>query len=161
MNAWDETEGSERDRARARRNANYATGRQTPGRQMARAVAEREQGKRRLSATTVGVSFASVVAAGVVLAVLPGSTHSSVTGNPAGKTAAAKASGSGTTNTSKTSKSSNSSSDSGSSNSNSNSNSNSSNSSNSGNSSNSSSLQQPVSQPVSVSGGGSVSSGGS
>ena len=42
------------------------------GRQVARAVAEREQGRRRLNATTVTVSLASVAVAGVVAVILPG-----------------------------------------------------------------------------------------
>ena len=48
-------------------------------RQVALAVAEREQGRRRLNATTVTVTCASVVAAGVVAAMLPGSSHAAVT----------------------------------------------------------------------------------
>jgi cellulose 1,4-beta-cellobiosidase len=44
-------------------------------RQVARAVAEREQGRRRLNATTTTVSLASVALAGVVAVVLPGSSH--------------------------------------------------------------------------------------
>jgi hypothetical protein len=48
-------------------------------RQVARAVAEREQGRRRLNATTVTVTCASVLAAGTVAAILPGSSHAAVT----------------------------------------------------------------------------------
>ena len=152
MNSRDETEGSERDRARARRNASYAA-----ARQMARAVADREQGRRRLNATTVGVSFASVVAAGIVVAVLPGSTHASVTGNPAGKSTSSSSgtAKTGSSSSNSTPSSSNSSSDSGSSNS-----SNPSNSSNSSSSGNSGTLQQPASAPQYVGGGGGVTSGG-
>lgn len=43
--------------------------------QIALAVAEREQGRRRLNATTVTVGLASVAVAGVVVAVLPGASH--------------------------------------------------------------------------------------
>jgi hypothetical protein len=150
MNSRDETEGSERDRARARRNASYAA-----ARQMARAVADREQGRRRLNATTVGVSFASVVAAGIVVAVLPGSTHASVTGNPAGKSTSSSSGTAKTGSSSSNSTPSSSSSDSGSSNS-----SNPSNSSNSSSSGNSGTLQQPASAPQYVGGGGGVTSGG-
>ncbi|HTU05493.1 MAG TPA: hypothetical protein VMG13_08065, partial [Trebonia sp.] len=46
-------------------------------RQMSRAIAERERGRRRLNAATATVGFASVLAAGAVAAVLPGSTHTS------------------------------------------------------------------------------------
>jgi len=146
MNAWDEPAGSERDRARGRRNASYAA-----ARQLARAVADREQGRRRLNATTMTVSFASVVAAGVVVAVLPGSTHASTSGTSSDK---GTSSSSGATTPTPAS-----SSGSGSSNS-----SDSANSSDSGNSSdsNSGSLQQPVSPPQNSgggSGGGAVSGG--
>ena len=48
-------------------------------RDLSRAVAERERGRRRLTAATATVSFASVVGAGVVAAVLPGSTPVSYT----------------------------------------------------------------------------------
>ena len=50
-------------------------------RQIARAVADREQGRRRLNAATVTVAAASVAVAGVVVAVLPGSSHAAVQGN--------------------------------------------------------------------------------
>jgi hypothetical protein len=46
--------------------------------QVTRAVAEREQGRRRLNATTVTVSLASVAVAGVVAATLPGASHAAV-----------------------------------------------------------------------------------
>jgi hypothetical protein len=45
------------------------------GQQVARAVAEREQGRRRLNATTTTVSLASVAVAGVVAVMLPGTSH--------------------------------------------------------------------------------------
>ena len=47
-------------------------------REIARAVAEREQGRRRLNATTMSVSFASVAVTGALIAVLPGATHATV-----------------------------------------------------------------------------------
>jgi hypothetical protein len=64
-------------------------------RQVALAVAEREQGRRRLNATTVTVTCASVVAAGVVAAMLPGSSHAAVT--KTGSSSSAGSSGSGST----------------------------------------------------------------
>ncbi|HEY6497011.1 MAG TPA: hypothetical protein VIZ43_27350, partial [Trebonia sp.] len=65
------------------------------------------RGRRRLNATTVSVSVASVAVAGVVAAILPGSTHAAAT--PAGSS-----SGSGSSSSSGSgSSSSNSSSDSG------------------------------------------------
>ena len=65
MDSWD-------DRDRDARRASAAG--QASARQLARAVAEREQGRRRLTATTVTASFASVAVAGAVLVVLPGAT---------------------------------------------------------------------------------------
>jgi hypothetical protein len=51
-------------------------------REIARAVAEREQGRRRLNAATMTVSFASVAVAGALVAVLPGTTHATVKDTP-------------------------------------------------------------------------------
>ena len=49
-------------------------------RRVAQAVAEREEGRRRLNATTVAVSVASVLAAGAVAVILPGTSHAAATG---------------------------------------------------------------------------------
>jgi hypothetical protein len=111
-------------------------------REIARAVAEREQGRRRLNATTMSVSFASVAVTGALIAVLPGATHATV-----------KDSG-----TSGTSSPSSSSSAGSSSNSSTGSNSSNSNSSSSNSSPN---LQTPSNPPSqSFGGGGSSTSGG-
>src|SRR5580700_3454661 len=126
MDSWDDRNGAPRGHGAARH--------------VSRAVAERERGRRRLNTTTATVGVASLLAAGTVAAVLPGSTskastHSSgstSTSSPGASTGAGSASsGSG------------------------------SNSSSGANSSNSSSnLQAPVNQPV-QSNGGQVTSGGS
>jgi hypothetical protein len=76
MNSWkDEAANGPSARRRAAAQASKA-------RQVAQAVADREEGRRRLNTATVSVSLASVAAAGVIIAVLPGSTHAAVT--PAG-----------------------------------------------------------------------------
>lgn len=107
-------------------------------RQVARAVAEREQGRRKLNAATMTVTVASVAAAGVVVAVLPGTSH-----------AATKSSSSSSSSTTSSSSNAGSSSDDGSSNS-------------SNSSSSQSGLQAPASSPqVSTGGGANVTSGGS
>lgn len=55
-------------------------------RQVAQAVAERELGRRRLNAATVGVAVASVAAAGAIIAVLPGSSHAATVPGTSGTT---------------------------------------------------------------------------
>ncbi|MGD0698771.1 MAG: hypothetical protein ABSA02_02690 [Trebonia sp.] len=123
-------------------------------REIARAVAEREQGRRRLNATTMTVSFASVAVTGALIAVLPGATHAAEkdSGTSSHQNTS---SGSGTTKSSGTKSSgTNSSSSSSSSSNNSSSNS-------SSNTSGTSNLQSPATTPIqSNSGGGSSTSGG-
>jgi hypothetical protein len=131
MYSWDDRTRSPRARGAAR--------------QVAHAVAERERGRRRLNAATATVGFASVVAAGAVAAVLPGSTHAAATSpgsTRAGSSSAASgASGGGTANSGSSS---------------------SGGSQDNSNSSNSSSnLQAPASVPVQSNGGGQATSGGS
>lgn len=55
---------------------------------VARAVAEREQGRKRLSSATAAVSVASLAAAGVVTVLLPGASHAATNTSkaPAAKT---------------------------------------------------------------------------
>lgn len=135
MNSWEDRNGTRRAQAESRRS-------------VSRAVAERERGRRRLNAATATVGFASVVAAGAVAAVLPGSTHKTVTNsgsssastNTGGSSSNSGASGNGTANSGSGSG-------------------NSANSSNS--SSGSSNLQAPAYTPVQSNGGGQVTSGGS
>ena len=148
MDSWDDRNGAPRGHGAARH--------------VSRAVAERERGRRRLNTTTATVGVASLLAAGAVAAVLPGSTSKAST----------HSTGSSSTSTLQpwrqhghrvgelrlrlelvrlqlvdSSSGSNSSNSSGS------------NSSNS--SSSSSNLQAPVNQPVQSNGGGQVTSGGS
>ena len=134
--------------------------RHATARDLSRAVAERERGRRRLTAATATVSFASVVGAGVVAAVLPGSTHATVypstqSGSSASTGTGSSSSaddGSGTANVGSGSQNSGSGPSSGSS---------SSDSSNSSDSqSNSSNLQAPAYTPAPSSGGGQSTSGG-
>jgi hypothetical protein len=113
-------------------------------REIARAVAEREQGRRRLNVTTVTVSFASVAVTGALIAVLPGTAHTTERDSGTSShqiTANSSGGSSGTDSPSPASSSS---------------------SSNSSNSSGSSSgLQSPSSAPSqSISGGESSTSGG-
>jgi hypothetical protein len=74
-------------------------------REIARAVAEREQGRRRLNATTMTVSFASVAVTGALIAVLPGATHATVkdSGTSPGSTPNSSTSSSGTSSPSSSS----------------------------------------------------------
>lgn len=113
-------------------------------RRITQAVADREQGRRRLNAATVGVAVGSVALAGVVVAVLPGSSHAAtVKGSAPATSGTTQGSTSGTTQgsgsgSSSSSDSTNSSGDQG-------------------------SLQQPASPPQAVLGGGgaNATSGGS
>jgi hypothetical protein len=116
---------------------------QAGARQLARAVAEREQGRRRLTAATVTASFASVAVAGAVLVVLPGATHAAVKdpGTSSGKSSSSDSTGSSGTSSAGTGSSSSS-------------------SSSSNSSSNSSTLQSPASSPVQSNGSASSTSGG-
>lgn len=135
MEGWDDRAGAPHARAGAR--------------QVSYAVAERERGRRRLNATTATVGFASVVAAGAVAVVLPGSTHPTVSSH--GSSPASTSTGGSSSGTS-SGASSRGTANSGSS---------SSSSSNSNSSSSSSNLQAPANPPVQYNGGGQATSGGS
>lgn len=118
------------------------------------AVAERERGRRRLNATTVTVSLASVAAAGAVAAGLPGSTHTTVTdtgSSPAGSHAGSAGSSSTGTAGSSSTGTAGGSGPAGSSGSS---------PANSSSSSGSPNLQAPTYVPVQSNGGGQVTSGG-
>src|ERR1700733_13439519 len=65
MDSWDDRNGAPRGHGAARH--------------VSRAVAERERGRRRLNTTTATVGVASLLAAGAVAAVLPGSTSKAST----------------------------------------------------------------------------------
>jgi len=129
VNSWDKQAPRGRSAAQTAQAAH--------ARRVAQAVAEREEGRRRLNTTTATVSVASVLAAGVIAVVLPGTSHAAVT---------SKGSGSTSTGSSSSSGSGSSSSDSG--------------SSSSSSSSDSGSLQAPSNSPQYSSGSGSVTSGG-
>src|SRR5579863_10442712 len=132
MDSWDDRNGAPRGHGAARH--------------VSRAVAERERGRRRLNTATAGV--ASLLAAGAVAAVLPGSTskastHSSGSTSSTGASTGTGSASSGSGSTS--SSGANSSNSSSGANSSSGSNSSNSSGSNSSNSSNgSSNLQAPV-----------------
>ena len=102
MNSW-EDQAVNRPSA-PRRSAGQAS----KAHQVAQAVADREEGRRRLNATTVSVSFASVVVAGAVVAILPGSTHAA--GTSTGSNSSSSSSSSGNSGSSNSGSSSNSSS---------------------------------------------------
>ena len=138
VNSWEKQ--TERGRPAAARAAQAAQ-----ARRVAQAVAEREEGRRRLNTTTVAVSVASVLAAGAVAVVLPGTSHAAVTGTSSGSTSSgSSSSGSSSSGSSSTGSSDGSSSDSGSS-----------------SSSDQGGFQAPANSPQYSSGGGSVTSGGS
>jgi uncharacterized membrane protein len=124
------------------------TERAAQARRVAQAVAEREEGRRRLNTTTVAVSVASVLAAGAVAVVLPGTSHAAVTGKSSGSTSTGSSSSgsssSGSSSSSPGSSDGGSSADSGSS-----------------SSSDQGGFQAPANSPQYSSGGGSVTSGGS
>jgi hypothetical protein len=121
-------------------------------RRIARAVAEREQGRRRLNATTVTVSAVSVLAVGGVAAILPGAAHATSTSTgksssaSSGSSTGSSPSGSSGSSTGPGASGSSGSSDDG---------------SGSGTSSSQGSLQAPASAPQAVTGGsGGSTSGG-
>jgi hypothetical protein len=125
------------------------TERAAQARRIAQAVAEREEGRRRLNTTTVAVSVASVLAAGAVAVVLPGTSHAAVTGKSSSGSTSTGSSSSGSSSSGSSSSSSGSSDDGSSSD------------SGSSSSSDSGGFQAPANSPQYSSGGGSVTSGGS
>ena len=136
MNSW------EKQGTRNRPAAQTAQAERAHARRVARAVAEREEGRRRLKTTTVAVSVASVVTAGVVAVVLPGTSHAAAKGTSSGSSSSgSSSSGSGSTGSSGSGSSST--------------------NSGSSSSSNQGGFQAPANPPQYSSGGGSVTSGGS
>src|SRR5271165_2261203 len=127
-------------------------------RDLSRAVAERDRGRRRLKTATATVSFASVAVAGVVAVVLPGSTHKTATSSNSSSSGSSAASGTGSTSSGSTSSGSGTS-NAGSSNASNSSNSGSSNSGSSNSSNSSGNLQAPSYTPAQSGGGGQSTSG--